>query len=60
MQGPSHPVEKSKSQAEKEKKMHRTAGVVIDHVDLIQEAFWEKRPWIQTNKPGKIRKEVEG
>ncbi|KAH8154236.1 uncharacterized protein LAJ45_02004 [Morchella importuna] len=40
------PREKSKTQIEKEKKRAKKAQVVVEHVDIIQDAFWEKRPWI--------------
>lgn len=40
------PREKSKTQLEKEKKRAKKAQVVVEHVDIIQDAFWEKRPWI--------------
>lgn len=36
----------SKSQAEKKKKLYKKARVVVRHVDIIKDAFWEERPWI--------------
>lgn len=44
----------SKTQQEKFKKLRRKAKVVVDHVDIIKDDFWEKRPWILSNKPGKL------
>lgn len=44
----------SRSQQDKLKKLRRKAQVVIDHVDLIKDDFWERRPWILSNKPGKL------
>lgn len=38
--------EKSKTQLEKEKKRAKKTKVVIEHVDIIQDEFWVKRPWI--------------
>lgn len=52
------PIEQSKTQAEKEKKKRTKARVVIEHLDIIKDEFWDKRPWILSNKPGKIPKEV--
>ncbi|KAJ4397308.1 tRNA-His guanylyltransferase [Gnomoniopsis smithogilvyi] len=50
------PLEQSKTQAEKEKKKRLKARVVVEHLDIIQDEFWNKRPWILSNKPGKIPK----
>lgn len=44
----------SKSQQEKLRKLRRKAQVVVDHIDIIKDEFWEKRPWILSNKPGKL------
>lgn len=52
------PVEQSKSQADKEKKKRTKARVVIEHLDVIKDEFWDKRPWILSNKPGKVPKET--
>lgn len=32
--------------------------MVIEHLDIIKDEFWDKRPWILSNKPGKIPKEI--
>ncbi|KAF3096553.1 tRNA-His guanylyltransferase [Orbilia oligospora] len=37
---------KSRSQQKREAKKLAKAEVVIEHVDIIKDAFWEKRPWI--------------
>lgn len=52
------PIEQSKTQAEKDKKKRTKARVVIEHLDIIKDEFWDKRPWILSNKPGKTPKEV--
>ncbi|KAJ5161800.1 tRNA(His) guanylyltransferase [Penicillium capsulatum] len=44
----------SRSQQDKLKKLRRKAQVVIDHVDIIKDGFWERRPWILSNKPGTL------
>jgi tRNA(His) guanylyltransferase len=43
----------SKTQAEKLRKAKAKARVVVEHVDIIRDEFWEKRPWILSGKPGK-------
>ncbi|KAL4880149.1 Thg1 C terminal domain-containing protein [Aspergillus karnatakaensis] len=49
------PQEKtSKTQQEKARKLRRKAPVVVEHVDIIKDEFWEKRPWIISGKPGKL------
>ncbi|OLN82910.1 tRNA(His) guanylyltransferase [Colletotrichum chlorophyti] len=50
-------VQQSKSQAEKDKKKRRKARVVVEHLDIIKDEFWDRRPWLLSNKPGKIPKE---
>jgi tRNA(His) guanylyltransferase len=44
----------SRSQQEKLRKLRRKAQVVVDHVDIIKDEFWERRPWILSGKPGKL------
>ncbi|KAI8151485.1 tRNA(His) guanylyltransferase [Colletotrichum sp. SAR 10_70] len=51
------PTQQSKSQAEKEKKKRNKARVVIEHLDIIKDNFWDRRPWLLSNKPGKTPKE---
>jgi tRNA(His) guanylyltransferase len=43
----------SKTQAEKLRKARIKTKVIIEHVDIIKDEFWEKRPWILSGKPGK-------
>ena len=50
-------AEKSKSQEEKEKKRRAKARLAVHHVDIIRDEFWDPRPWLLSNKPGKIPKE---
>lgn len=52
------PIAQSKTQVDKEKKKRAKARVVIEHLDIIKDEFWDKRPWILSNKPGKIPKET--
>lgn len=41
---PPEPV--SKTQASKQRKLRSKAKVVVEHVDIIKDDFWRKRPWI--------------
>lgn len=54
------PVEEdiSKTQAEKEKKRRAKARVTVQHLDIIRDEFWERRPWLLSNKPGQIPKQT--
>lgn len=47
----------SKTQEEKDKKRRAKARITVQHVDVIKDEFWERRPWLLSNKPGKIPKE---
>jgi tRNA(His) guanylyltransferase len=51
------PVTQSKSQSEKDKKKRAKAPIVVEHLDIIEDEFWDRRPWLLSNKPGKIPKE---
>lgn len=42
--------EMSKTQKEKMRKAKLKAKVVVEHVDIIKDEFWEKRPWILGGK----------
>jgi tRNA(His) guanylyltransferase len=52
------PTQLSKTQEEKEKKRRNKARITIQHVDVIKDEFWERRPWLLSNKPGKVPKET--
>ncbi|PVH75327.1 tRNAHis guanylyltransferas-like protein Thg1 [Cadophora sp. DSE1049] len=47
----------SKTQEEKDRKRRAKARITVQHVDIIKDEFWERRPWLLSNKPGKIPKE---
>ncbi|KAF5024173.1 hypothetical protein F66182_3762 [Fusarium sp. NRRL 66182] len=47
------PVQQSKSQTEKDKKSRAKARVVVEHLDIIKDDFWDRRPWLLSNKPGR-------
>jgi hypothetical protein len=44
------PVQLSRTQKDKERKKRSKASVLMDHVDIIKDEFWEKRPWILSGK----------
>ncbi|KAI9705898.1 MAG: tRNA-His guanylyltransferase [Candelina mexicana] len=50
-------IEKSKTQQEKDRKRRAKARITVQYVDIIKDEFWERRPWLLSNKPGKIPKE---
>lgn len=52
------PVQQSKTQNDNDKKRRAKARILVDHLDIIKDEFWERRPWILSNKPGKIPKET--
>ena len=43
----------SKTQLEKGKKIRAKARVVVQHLDIIKDDFWEKRPGILSGGVGK-------
>lgn len=45
---------KSRTQMERERKRKMKAEVVVEHVDLIQDGFWEARPYILAGKNREI------
>jgi tRNA(His) guanylyltransferase len=47
----------SKTQAEKERKKRQKARIAVQHVDIIKDDFWQRRPWLLSGKPGRIPKE---
>lgn len=53
-ESPAVESQQSRSQQDKIRKLRRKAQVVIDHVDIIKDEFWEKRPWILSGNPGKL------
>lgn len=52
------PAPQSKTQADKDKKRRAKARVVVEHLDLIKDDFWDQRPWILSGKPGRAPKET--
>lgn len=46
------PVQMSRTQKEKDRKKRSKAKIVVAHVDLIKDDFWEKRSWILSGKAG--------
>ncbi|KAL1953337.1 hypothetical protein VTO42DRAFT_2991 [Malbranchea cinnamomea] len=46
--------ELSKTQAAKRKKLQKKANIVVAHIDIIKDEFWDRRPWLLSGKPGKL------
>lgn len=40
----------SRNQRDKDRKKRSKARIVTEHVDIIKDEFWEKRPWILSGK----------
>lgn len=51
------PVQQSKTQSERDRKRRAKARIVVEHLDIIKDDFWDRRPWLMSNKPGEIPKE---
>ncbi|KAL2023639.1 hypothetical protein VTK56DRAFT_1796 [Thermocarpiscus australiensis] len=51
------PTQQSKTQTENDRKRRAKARIVVVHLDIIKDDFWDRRPWLLSNKPGKIPKE---
>jgi len=47
----------SKTQMEKERKRKQKARIVVEHADIIGEAFWEAHPYLLASKWGKANSE---
>ena len=50
------PAKQSKTQTENEKKKRAKARITVEHLDIIKDVFWDMRPWLLSNKPGKVPK----
>ncbi|KAG5975537.1 Glucose-responsive transcription factor [Claviceps cyperi] len=48
--------QQSKSQAERDRKKRAKARIAVEHTDIIKDEFWNRRPWILSNKPGQAPK----
>ena len=47
----------SRTQADRDRRKRGKACVVVEHVDIIKDDFWDRRPWLLSNRPGKVPKE---
>jgi len=43
----------SKTAIERERKSRQKARIAMEHLDIIKNDFWERRPWILSNRIGK-------
>ncbi|KLJ06147.1 tRNA(His) guanylyltransferase [Blastomyces silverae] len=48
------PAEMTKSQMARLRKIQKKATIVVTHLDIIRDDFWDQRPWILSNKPGRL------
>ena len=46
------PAQMSRTQKDRDRKKRSKARIITEHVDLIKDDFWEKRPWILSGKAG--------
>jgi tRNA(His) guanylyltransferase len=46
------PTHMSRTQKDKDRKKRSKAKILTEHVDLIKDDFWEKRPWILSGRTG--------
>lgn len=44
----------SKTQKEKMKKARQKAEIVVEHIDIIRDEFWLRRPWLLSGKLGNL------
>ena len=52
------PPQQSRTQEENDRKRRTKARVCVEHLDIIKDDFWDRRPWLLSNKPGKIPKQT--
>ncbi|KAF7560898.1 hypothetical protein G7046_g3238 [Stylonectria norvegica] len=52
------PVTQSKTQKENDRKRRAKARILVEHLDIIKDDFWDRRPWLLSGKPGKVPKET--
>lgn len=48
--GAGQPMQISNRQKDKERKKRSRAQILIEHVDIIKDEFWERRPWILSGR----------
>lgn len=48
--GTAVPTAPSKTAMEKQRKRKQKAKIVVEHVDIIKDKFWDERPWILEGK----------
>jgi tRNA(His) guanylyltransferase len=46
------PVQQSRTQKDRDRKKRSKARILIEHVDIIRDEFWERRPWILSGRTG--------
>lgn len=48
----------SKSATERERRTKAKARIAVEHIDIIKDDFWDRRPWILTGRPGRLPKQT--
>ncbi|EFW99460.1 trnahis guanylyltransferase [Grosmannia clavigera kw1407] len=48
----------SKSKEESDKKRRAKARITAEHLDIIKDDFWDRRPWLLTGQPGTLPKQL--
>jgi len=51
------PAQQSKTKTENEKKRRAKARITVEHLDIIRDDFWDRRPWLLSGKPGDLPKQ---
>ena len=46
------PINMSRTAREKDRKKRSKAAILMEHVDIIKDDFWDKRPWLLSGKTG--------
>ena len=50
------PVPQSKTKTEDDRKKQAKARITVEHLDIIKDDFWVRRPWLLSGKPGELPK----
>ncbi len=51
------PIQQSKTKAEHDRKKRAKARITIEHLDIIKDDFWDRRPWLLSGRPGTLPKQ---
>ncbi len=51
------PAQQSKTKVESDKKRRAKARITVEHMDIIKDDFWDRRPWLLSGRPGELPKQ---